>query len=111
MKMDSIKNYPENEKWHIGDKEMPVVESTTHMGISRSSSNQEMQAVESNIQKAKRTIYSLMGTGLHGENGLDPETSISLLQTYVLPVLFYGLEVVIPTGKSLNGLKPNIKNC
>jgi hypothetical protein len=23
-----------------------------------------------------------MGTGLHGENGLDPETSISLLKTY-----------------------------
>ena len=109
MKMDSIKNYPENEKWHIGDKEMPVVESTTHMGISRSSSNQEMQAVESNIQKAKRTIYSLMGTGLHGENGLDPETSISLLQTYVLPVLFYGLEVVIPTGKSLNVLETQYK--
>ena len=109
MKMDSIKNYPENEKWHIGDKEMPVVESTTHMGISRSSSNQEMQAVESNIQKAKRTIYSLMGTGLHGENGLDPETSISLLQTYVLPVLFYGLEVVIPTGKSLNELETQYK--
>ena len=109
MKMDSIKNYPENEKWHIGDKEMPVVESTTHMGISRSSSNQEMQVVESNIQKAKRTIYSLMGTGLHGENGLDMETSISLLQTYVLPVLFYGLEVVIPTGKSLNVLETQYK--
>ena len=44
MKMDSIKNYPENEKWHIGDKEMPVVESTTHMGISRSFSNQEIES-------------------------------------------------------------------
>ena len=50
-----------------------------------------------------------MGTGLHGENGLDPETSISLLQTYVLPVLFYGLEVVIPTGKSLNVLETQNK--
>ena len=111
MKMDSIKNFPENEKWHIlvGDKEMPVVESTTHMGISRSSSNQEMQAVESNIQKAKRTLYSLMETGLHAENGLDPETSISLLQNYVLPVLFYGLEVVILTGKSLNVLETQNK--
>ena len=37
-----------------------------------------------------------MGSGLHGDNGLDPETSIYLLQTYVLPVLVYGLEVVLP---------------
>ena len=52
-----------------------------------------------------------MGTSLHGENGLDPETSISLLQTYVLPVLSYGLEVVIPTGKSLKVLETQYKNC
>ena len=69
-----------------------------------------MQAVESNIQEAKWAIYSFMGTGLHAENGLDPETSISLLQTNVLPVLFYGLEVVIPTGKSLNVLETQYKN-
>ena len=44
MKMDSLKNYPENETWHIGDKEMPVVENPTHMGIRRSSSNQEKKS-------------------------------------------------------------------
>ena len=104
MKMDSVKNYPEGKTWQIGDREMPVVENTTHMGILRSSSNQERQAVESNIQKAKQTVYSLISTGLHGENGLDPETEISLLQTYVFPVLYYGLEIIIPTGKILNVL-------
>ena len=67
MKIDSVKNYPEGETWQIGDKEMPVVENTSHMGILRSSSNQERQAVESNIKKAKRAVYSLMDTGLHGE--------------------------------------------
>jgi hypothetical protein len=36
---------------------------------------------------------------LHGENGIDPETSISLLRTYVLPILYYGLEILLPTGK------------
>ena len=79
--MDSIKNYPENESWQLGLKDMPVVTSTTHIGILRTSTNQEMNNVETNIQKAKRTIYSLMGSGLHGENGLDPETAISLLQS------------------------------
>ena len=37
-----------------------------------------------------------MAAGLHGENGLDPETSMQLIHTYVLPVLVYGLEVVLP---------------
>ena len=36
-----------------------------------------------------------MSTGLHGENVLDSETSVHLYQMYVVPVLFYGLEVVL----------------
>ena len=103
--MDSIKNYPERETWKIGDKDMPVVEQTTHMGTPRSSLDQEMHAVETNIQKAQRTMYSLMGAGLHGENGHDPETAVSLLQTYVFPVLYYGMEIITPTGKALNRLE------
>ena len=71
--------------------------------------NQEMQNVETNIQKAKRTVYGLMGSGLHGENGQDPETALSLLQTYVLPVLFYRLEVILPTGKVLSVLDLQFK--
>lgn len=36
-------------------------------------------------------MYSLLESGLRGVNGLDPEISIHLLQTYILPVL-----VVLP---------------
>ena len=105
LKMYSIKNYPEGETWKIGDKDMLVFEQTTHIRIPRSSSDQEMHAVETNIQKAQRTMYSIMGAGLHGENGLDPGTAVSLLQTYVFPVLFYGFEIITPTGKALNQLE------
>ena len=65
------------------------------MGILRSQDSQE-SAVTHNIEKARRTVYSLMSAGFHGDNGLDPDTSIHLLQTYVLPVLVYGLEVLLP---------------
>ncbi|MES9904479.1 MAG: reverse transcriptase domain-containing protein [Sedimenticola sp.] len=105
----SKREYNDNESWTLGDKHMPIVDSTTHMGILRTTKSQEHHAVEDNIQKAKRTLYSLMGSGLHGENGLDPETSTSLIQTYVLPVLTYGLEVIIPTGKSLTMLEVQFK--
>jgi hypothetical protein len=35
----------------------------------------------------QRTAAKLMGSGFHGRNGLDPETIISQIKTYVLPVL------------------------
>ena len=92
-----------------GSKIMPVVENTTHMGILRSSSNQKLNAVEHNIQKAHRKAYGLMGAGLHVKNGHDPESSISLLNTYVFPVLFHGLEVIIPNGKNMNTLDKQYK--
>ena len=74
---------------------MAVVSETMHMGILRSSSTKET-VVRENIAKTQRTLYSLMASGLHGENGLDHETCAHLLQIYVLPVLVYGLEVVLP---------------
>ena len=37
--------------------------------------------------------------------GMDPETAIQLYQTYVMPVLNYGLEVVLPRRKPLDTLE------
>jgi hypothetical protein len=48
-----------------------------------------------------------MGSGFHGRNGLDRETIISLIKTYVLPVLTYGLEIVLPSGKNMECLSAN----
>ena len=72
------------------------VQDTTQMGVFCAAANQELQSVENNIQKAHRVVYSLMGAGLHGENGVDPEAAISLLNSHVLPVLLFGLEVIVP---------------
>lgn len=91
-----------SEFWSINGNHMPVVANTAHIGIQKSEKSSVKLTVEENIKKARRTLYSLMGTGLHGTNGLDPETKISLLKTYVLPILTYGLEIVIPTGKNLD---------
>ena len=79
------------------------------MGILHSADTQET-SVAYNIQKARHTVYSLMGSGHHGENGLDPETSVHLLQTYVLPVLVYGMEVVTPKATLIEKLERTYKN-
>ena len=50
-----------------------------------------------------------MASGLHGENGLDPETSIHLLRTYVLPVLLYGLDIYLPSPTELRTLETQFR--
>ena len=37
-------------------------------------------------------------------NGLDPEKAIHLTQTYILPVVIYGMEVVLPKRKYIDML-------
>ena len=50
-----------------------------------------------------------MGAGLHGDNGLDPDSSIHILQTYVLPLLVYGLEVLLLRKTLLDKLERTYK--
>ncbi|CAC5407968.1 unnamed protein product [Mytilus coruscus] len=46
------------------------------------------------ISLARRTLYSLIKTGVHGTNGLNPRTSCKIYQVYVIPRLLYGLETL-----------------
>ncbi|CAG2205883.1 unnamed protein product [Mytilus edulis] len=88
---------------------MPIVLNASHIGIQKSDKDSADTTVNENIQKAHRAMYSLMGTGLHGENGLDSKTSISLIRTYILPILTYGLEILLPKGKILNNISIQYK--
>jgi len=78
------------------------VETATHLGMKRSKTDKETieNTVNENIKKARRTAYSLMAAGFHGNNGLDPSTSIHILKAYVIPTITYGLEVLIPDKKN-----------
>ena len=88
----------------LGDQRMPTVDKTTHVGVVRTCDNSPNAAIDENLQKARRTLYSLMSAGLHGENGLDQETCIHLFRTYVVPVMTYGLEIYLPSVKELRPL-------
>ena len=87
----------------IHDKELPIVNTTTHLGIQRSSTVKDtiMDTINKNITKARRTCYSLLPAGLHGNNGLDPVTSLHLIKTFVIPTLLYSLEIVLPSNTHL----------
>ena len=83
---------------------MPEVEQATHLGIIRTTTiKHNIQTnVDENITKARRSAYSLFGSGFHGHNGLDPE---SLLHIYKTPVLLYGKELLLPSSKPLEQLE------
>jgi hypothetical protein len=55
------------------------VETATHLGIKRSKTDKKniMNTVDENIKKARRTAYSLMSAGFHGNNGLYDKNSES----------------------------------
>ncbi|CAG2239659.1 unnamed protein product [Mytilus edulis] len=88
---------------------MPVVDKTPHIGIQRAFKDSASATIEENLKKARRSLYSLMASGLHGENGLDPVTAISLVKTYILPVMLYGLETLLPSGKNLDLISKQYK--
>ena len=50
--------------------------------------------IKKKISLARRTLYSLVKTGVHGSNGLNPKTSYKIYQVYVISRLLYGLEVL-----------------
>ena len=93
----NVKNYK------LGAKTMSTVESVVHHCIIRTTSLTENMTinVEENIKRARRSAYGLLGGGYNGNNGLDPDTLIHLLKTYITPVLLYGLELIIPKATPL----------
>ena len=83
----------------MNGKSLAKVEKAPHIGIQRDSKNSTLATIEENLKKSRRSLYSLMESGLHGENGLDPATAIRILRTYVIPIMLYGLETLLPAGR------------
>ncbi len=82
--------------WTLGGHSLPQPGKVTHLGLDiyPSSAKTANTLVTDRISLARRTAYSLMGCGLHGLNGLPPPVSLHVFNSYVLPRLLYGLEVV-----------------
>ncbi|MEW8547744.1 MAG: reverse transcriptase family protein, partial [Candidatus Thiodiazotropha sp.] len=93
--------------WTLGQETMPIVDKTSHLGIIRSTSieNTERETVAQNISKARKASYGLMSAGFHGENGLDSITCVNLYKTFILPILNYGLEVILPSQSGIKKLE------
>ena len=76
----------------LGEDTMKLQTETVHLGLIRTTSNETKINIEERISLARRTLYSLIKSGVHGTNGLNPRTSYKIYQVYVIPRLLYGLE-------------------
>jgi hypothetical protein len=70
------KKHSINETVMLHDAPLEQVDSYTHIGIQRDSNKSTL--VSERIKLARRTLYALMGAGLHGYNGVNPEVGIKL---------------------------------
>ncbi|KAH3736211.1 hypothetical protein DPMN_042774 [Dreissena polymorpha] len=71
---------PQSESFKLGEIDLNSVDTSVHLGITRKTSVCETVEVnvETNISKARRVLYSLLGAGLHGHNGLDHKSMLDL---------------------------------
>ena len=79
-------------KWELCNQNIQESQTATHLGIVRNI-NQSVD-VDKLIQQARRTLYSMFGSGLHGKNGLNPKISKHIWSTYIIPRLTFGLEIL-----------------
>ena len=84
----------ENLSWKLKDKDIPAQGEFTHLGLEWTAGKAHPN-IDKSISAARRTTYALFGTGLHGRNGLDPVTSMKIVQLYILPRLVHGLDAAV----------------
>jgi hypothetical protein len=89
-------NDNDSNTWYLTGKPMSLVSNSTHLGIKRDkqSDTGTKMVVKKRMVTARRTVYSLIGAGLHGLNGVNSYIAIHMIQIYVIPRLLYGLDVI-----------------
>ena len=80
---------------------------SSHLGLKRSHtiSSTAEQNVDNNIQKARRTVYSFMSSGFYGAGGLDVPSILHILKMHIIPILLYGLEIILPKKTQIDKLE------
>lgn len=92
------------EEWYLGSTVIPLSTQATHLGVVRAEKNENIINITERISLARRTLYALMKSGMHGSNGLGPMVSYKLYQSYVLPRLLYSIEVLSLTKAEMKML-------
>ena len=90
------------DSWQLGSKEVQVKPKLTHLGLLRAEKAESTVNIVERISVARRTLYALIKTGVHGTSGLNPRISY---QVYVIPRLLYSLDVLPLTDTHISQLQ------
>ena len=72
------KTVEKNLKWELENNIVTPTEQTKHLGIIRSEIKENEINIEDRLTLARRTVYSLINTGVHGSNGINPIVSCTI---------------------------------
>ena len=91
----------------INNESIQKPDTIVHLGITHHRNYRKTTStqIQQNMEKSRRTLYSLLGAGLHGKNGLNPTACLHLLQVFIIPILTYGLEILLPSRTELQTLE------
>ena len=78
----------------LNGSEIDYSQEETHLGIKRTDDGKPKATITSKITTSRRAAYALMGAGLHGLNGVSPETSTAMVNTYINQILMSGLDAL-----------------
>ena len=94
-----LEHLTETRPVQINRKGVPIKKEMTHLGITRNNT-QPNANIEDRISCARKTFYALMGSGLHGLNGLPVSVYMHLYRTFILTRALYGLEATYDPYKN-----------
>lgn len=94
----------------LGNEEITQKAETKHLGIMRNSKNNIN--VDDRLKTGRKTVYALLGSGLHAKRGMSPLVATKIWKTYVIPRILYGIEVMNYTQTDVTKLeKLQLKIC
>ena len=92
-----------NFELNMGANSIEQTNETKHLGLMRNSGNKIK--VDERIRVGRKTIYALLGPGLHVRQGTCPTISYKIWKTYVIPRILYGVEVLNHTLTDIKKLE------
>ena len=93
----------------LNGADLHLTESCTHLGIQKCAtcprtSSISNDTIDARIKLGRATAYALMGVGFCGVKGLNPTITRTMMATYVVPRMIYGLESQLLSNPQLNKL-------
>ena len=101
---EDVENLKSGNPFSLNNKPLPIKQEMVHLGIKRDINSSKL-TIADRISTARKTLYALTGSGLHGTNGLSVPTSLRLYEVYVMPRALYGLESITLSKSSIHDLE------